>query len=119
MKTSERLRQWMTENNIRQQDIIDRTGISSANISYYVSGKREPKADKIGLIAKAFNVDPAWLMGFDVEKEDEPTPAERAAKAPHIIKYVEKIAALTPEKQRQVYAFIDFLDDKEGEKDDD
>lgn len=64
-KVSERLKEFMETHGVRQQDIIDKTGISSSCISAYVNGIREPKADKIGLIAQAFNVDAAWLMGFD------------------------------------------------------
>ena len=34
-------------------------------MSEYLTGKYEPKQDKIALIARALNVSPAWLMGFD------------------------------------------------------
>lgn len=61
----ERLRELMEIYGIKQQDIINKTGISSSCISSYLSGKREPKSDKIYVIAEAFGVNPVWLTGFE------------------------------------------------------
>ena len=40
-------------------------------MSEYLSGLYEPKQDKIYLMAQALNVDPVWLMGFDVPMEPD------------------------------------------------
>lgn len=45
---------------------FSRTGIPKVTLSYYMSGKTEPKADRIYTLAKELNVSEAWLMGFDV-----------------------------------------------------
>ena len=47
-------------------DVAAKTGISKSTISKYIHGQIEAKQDKIYLIANAYNVDPAWLMGYDV-----------------------------------------------------
>jgi transcriptional regulator with XRE-family HTH domain len=52
--------------NLRQVDIVEKTGIDKVTISLYFSGNRVPKHENIMLIADAYNVDPAWLMGYDV-----------------------------------------------------
>lgn len=43
------------------------TGISESLISKYISGNAIPRQKKITLLAEALNVNPVWLMGYDVE----------------------------------------------------
>lgn len=58
---------------IDQKDIIKKTGIPKSSMSMYVSGKRNPRQDKLSLIADAYGVSETWLMGYDVPmlKSDE------------------------------------------------
>ena len=56
----------MDARGLRAVDIIDRTGIPKVTLSYYMSGKTEPKADRLYTLAKVLDVSEAWLMGFDV-----------------------------------------------------
>ena len=42
------------------------TGISESLISKYLSGNAIPRQRKITLLAEALNVNPVWLMGYDV-----------------------------------------------------
>ena len=51
---------------IRPVDISKTTGISKTNLSCYMSGKYEAKQDGVELLAEALNVNPVWLMGYDV-----------------------------------------------------
>lgn len=50
-------------------DLVNKTGISKASISQYISGYSIPKADRIFVMAKALGVDESWLMGFDAPME--------------------------------------------------
>jgi transcriptional regulator with XRE-family HTH domain len=63
---AERMREGMRIRRMRQVDLCEATGLSKSAISQYYSGKHEPRQDGIYLIAKALNVDEAWLMGYDV-----------------------------------------------------
>lgn len=119
LRSTQRLKELMQEKGLTQADISRDTGINKQTLSMYTSGKRDMRADKAYIIATTYGKDPIWLMGLDVEIADGPTLAERAAMAPRINAYAKKIAALTPEKRKQVYSFIDFLSEEEGEKDDD
>jgi transcriptional regulator with XRE-family HTH domain len=56
----------MDARGLRAVDIIDRTGIPKVTLSYYMSGKTEPKADRVYTLAKVLDVSEAWLMGFEV-----------------------------------------------------
>lgn len=66
-----RLKYAMTIRNIRAVDLSNKTGISKVNLSYYMSGKYEAKADGLKKIAVALDVDPVWLMGYDVPMQED------------------------------------------------
>lgn len=75
--TADRLKEIMSEENIRQVDIIERAQLYSSkydakitktDLSQYVSGKVEPGQAKLFVLASALNVNEAWLMGYDVPK---------------------------------------------------
>jgi len=68
---AERLRLAMRLRNMRQVDIISKTGINKGSLSSYLSGKYIPKQNNIFLLAKALEVNEAWLMGHDVQMEKE------------------------------------------------
>ena len=78
--TSERLKQIMSEQGLRQADILERAKpycekfglkLGRNDISQYVSGKVLPKQDKLTLLGYTLNVSEAWLMGYDVPRERE------------------------------------------------
>ncbi|MDE6661982.1 MAG: helix-turn-helix domain-containing protein [Lachnospiraceae bacterium] len=70
MKTiAERIREGMELRNLKQADLVEKTGISKGALSSYISGRYEPKQNNIYLIAKALSVNEAWLMGVDVPME--------------------------------------------------
>lgn len=52
--------------NISQQDVSDKIGISKSLISRYANGKVCPKVENIGAIAKAYHINPVWLIGYNV-----------------------------------------------------
>ena len=68
-----RLRKALSIRNMKQSELCRKTKIATSAISEYLSGLYDPKQDKIYLMAQALDVDPVWLMGFDVpmEKEDK------------------------------------------------
>lgn len=73
--TSIRLKQIMSERNLRQVDILNmcepyckehKVKLSKNYLSQYVSGKVAPSKNTLLILAKALNVNDAWLAGFDV-----------------------------------------------------
>ena len=58
-----------------QQQFADKTKINKASISQYVNGRNVPSNITAGKIADTFNINPAWLMGFDVPMERDAAPA--------------------------------------------
>lgn len=51
--------------NISQSELCRRTGLQKSALSNYLNGDREPRQDQISIIADPFNINPAWLMGYD------------------------------------------------------
>lgn len=66
-----RLKYAITIKDIKPIELSRKTGISKTNISCYMSGKYEAKQDGVKLLADALNVNPVWLMGYDVPMERE------------------------------------------------
>lgn len=85
--TAERLKQLLRDRNLRQVDALAliepwarkyNVPFFKQNLSLYLKGTVEPNQDKLILLAKAFNVSEAWLMGFDVPMERQNPTAEIA-----------------------------------------
>lgn len=64
-----RLNTAMRIRNIKASELSEKTGISKSSLSEYMNGKYEAKQDGVYLLAKALNVNEAWLMGLDVPME--------------------------------------------------
>lgn len=62
----ERLRDAMDVRKIKAVELCEKTGIPKGAISYYLSGKSKPKADRLHQLAIALDVSEAWLLGYDV-----------------------------------------------------
>ena len=76
--TSTRLKQIMSDKNLRQVDILAKTmpyckkygvKMNKSDLSQYCLGKTEPNQNKLFVLSLALNVSEAWLMGFDVPME--------------------------------------------------
>ena len=79
----ERIKQALKLRNMKQVDLVAKTGIDKSQISSYLSGKYKPKQENLSLIAMALDVDEYWLMGQDVPMErnsDAGTAAKEQAK---------------------------------------
>ena len=76
--TASRLKQIMSERNLRQVDILDLANpycqqlgvkLSKTDLSQYVNGKVKPGQEKLTILGLALNVSETWLMGYDVPEE--------------------------------------------------
>lgn len=65
-KCAVRLNQALKLRGMKQSELSTYTHIPKSAISQYISGKFEPKQDRIEVIAKVLDVSEAWLMGYDV-----------------------------------------------------
>lgn len=65
---SKRLKELMDDVNETTYSLGEVINLSAATISRYADGKMAPKITTIYSMAEHFNVNPVWLMGYDVEK---------------------------------------------------
>jgi transcriptional regulator with XRE-family HTH domain len=68
----DRLREALNLRGWKAADLVAKTGIPKGTISYYLSGKTEPKADRLYVIAQALSINEAWLLGYNVPMERSP-----------------------------------------------
>ena len=66
---SNRLNQALYLRNMKPVELSEKTGLHKSRISQYTNGVYEAKQEALYLIAKALNVNEAWLMGYDVPME--------------------------------------------------
>ena len=76
-KCSVRIAKALSIRGMRQYELCQKTNIPKSAISQYISGAFEPKQDRIYLISQALNVDPVWLMGYDVPMEKKAQPENK------------------------------------------
>ena len=65
----ERIKQGLEIREITQTQLATKANIDNGQLSSYISGKYKPRQNNIDALAKALNVNEAWLMGFDVPME--------------------------------------------------
>lgn len=107
----DRLKQAMDFRNVKAVDLCERGNIPKSAMSYYISGRSEPKSPRLYIIAKLLDVDEAWLLGYDVpmergtdQKELDELSAinERIKKEPEFRRLVIQINHLNPEQLEAV-----------------
>lgn len=119
--TSQRLKRLMAYYNLTQTDICQRTKIPKPSMSMYIKGEREPRQDRLTLIAEAYGVNEAWLMGYDVEmkKEDTFSDEEAIRLSTYFKKYqgiLKKYDCLNDENKKSVNDMINFLLEQQTKK---
>lgn len=113
---SSRIRKAMDIRNMKAVDICEKTGIPKSSISMYLSGKVEPKSDRLYLIAKCLDVAESWLLGYDVPMERTQAQKNNDALSDIVVmlrtdeeffSIVEKISKMDPEKRKSLNALLD------------
>ena len=98
----ERMQLALRKRNMKQVELSRLSGIDGGTISNYLYGKYKPKQDKLVKIAEVLDVNPAWLLGYDV-------PMERVKETPDKITLTEgeemllELFRQIPEEQQRVF----------------
>lgn len=71
-KFSQRLSTLIKEHDTNINDLIKVLGIKSKSTIYrYINAEMSPKITTVKYLAEFYNVNPVWLMGYDVPKENQ------------------------------------------------
>lgn len=88
-----------------RMEFVRRTGINKSSVSQYVNGTNSPGNITAAKIGSAFNVDPMWVMGFDVPMDR--TEAEKYRQNEKLIVTLQEY--LGRELSRSDYEFIELF----------
>lgn len=116
--TAKRLQLALSNTNMNQQELANKSGVGKSSISQYKNGSHVPNRDNAEKLASVLNVEKLWLMGFDVEMEiakydssDEYTKAvdqigknDRAAQ-----KMIIEFCKLSEDNKKRMLAYSEYL----------
>lgn len=114
-----RLRQAMDYKGVNAAELSGKTGITKSAMSYYLSGRSEPKANRLYVIAKALDVSEAWLLGYDVpsdREEDQKSKnvfaelSERIKKDREFRRLMVQISHLNPQQVESIKNLLSVFD---------
>ena len=88
-----RLRAALEMRGMKQAELVELTGIGKSSISTYLRGSYIPKPKNIYKMAKALNVNEAWLMGEDVDPTRQNAYSEPSDSSLVTIHYAGPVAA--------------------------
>ena len=71
-ETAQRLLEAMNRKNMTAKQLSDKSGVSEPSISQYIHGLFAPRNKTAAKLADVLNVNPMWLMGFDVPMKEQP-----------------------------------------------
>ena len=101
--TNERIKEALALRGMTAADLSRKTGIGKGLISRYLHGEVVPKQSKIAVIARALEVSPAWLLGYDVNMKGE------------LLQHQIELYKLSADNQTRLLAYYQALIDSQGE----
>lgn len=103
--TAKRLQLALENAGISQQELAEKSNVSKASISQYVNGSHAPSNISSGKMGKVLNVEPMWLMGFDVEMRKE----QSSESAKQDMAFLEKFSLLKQRDKEIVMSLMGFM----------
>ncbi len=98
-----RLRLAMEAKGMNQSQLAARLNMSRSMVSNYLSSRSMPESDRVFIIAKELNVDPAWLFGADVN----PDGSAVTGAAMMVDKYLD-ISELSAEDRKYIRRMVEL-----------
>lgn len=121
-ETANRLDNALNSAGLRPVELSERSGVSQASISQYLSGTHTPSNESAGKMAKVLGVSPVWLMGFDVPKYLDPSPEKAAhdlydlAKDSALMEALKVYKQVPLDEQRRIIDMIRLFAPKEADQ---
>ena len=94
--TAKRLAIALSNANMIPQELSNASGVNKASISQYLNGSHSPSNISSGKMAKTLNVNPVWLMGFDVPMIEQSDISTQTFKKGITINIYGRVAAGIP-----------------------
>ena len=104
-ETARRLAEALNDKNIKPIELAEMAGVSKGSISQYMNGRNRPTNMNAGKMAKVLDVDPMWLMGFDVEKKNK----AYVLISGNEIQVVEEMKDMSEDQKNRLLAYAQFI----------
>lgn len=115
-ETARRLAEALNDKNLKPIELAEKADVSKGSISQYMNGRNRPTNMNAGKMAKVLDVDPMWLMGFDVEKKCH----TYVLISGNEIQVVEEMKDMSEDQKNRVLAYAQFIkayqDKRKGDK---
>lgn len=114
----DRLNEALRVRNMSRSELAEKSGINKGTISRYLRGETIPRSPAIGKLAQVLNVNPAWILGYDVPMEDgidtesdiSPFSADFLTKMTDVQQQlIMEVMKLSPDNQFKMSNFMKFL----------
>lgn len=112
--SAKRLQLALSNANMSQQELVEKTGISKSSISQYVNGVHSPSNINAAKIGKVLGVEPLWLMGLNVEMNKNFSKEEGLKDA----EFLEKFSLLKKRNKELILEFMDSMINNQKESGD-
>lgn len=109
----DRLTEALKYRGMTASDLARKSGMDKGSISRYLKGENLPRTTAIEKMASALNVNPAWLIGYNVPM------IEAVDYLAEVSENKVLIERLTPANQKKLVEYIEFLLSKQKEGEDD
>ncbi len=106
--TAKRLQLAMNNAGLSAQELSNQSKVAKASISQYVNGSHKPSNISSGKMASVLNVNPLWLMGFDVPMNIDTPHNPITTHKGVVINVLGRVAAGIP-----IEAITDIIDTEE------
>lgn len=115
--TAKRIQEYRDKYNLTLVELSNKTGIPAQTLNRYELGQRVPKIDVANDIADKLNINPMWLIGYDVPMETpRPIPNEipySSARYAPILGTIPAGAPVLAVEDIEGYATVPYNDDED------
>ena len=109
----ERLAEALKYRDISASELANKAGLNKSTVFRYLNGDRLPRPDAVEKMATALNVDPSFIIGYNV-------PINSEASEPDLVILVNgkpviiEVNKLTPEQQVKLASYYNYLLTEQG-----
>lgn len=106
----DRLNEALKYRDMTPKQLADKSGLHFTAIYRYLRGDRIPKTDTIDLMAKALNVSPAWILGYEVPMlPTDPDLIVKTEEDTLVLELHRKIDKLSDEDKKKALDILNYI----------
>ena len=108
-ETAKRLLDALRNSDITQRELSEQADVKESSVSHYVNGSHVPSTISAGKMARILNVDPLWLMGYDVPMERTAATSSTRTLLADETRLLDKYQQLNSDGKQKATEYLDDL----------